>query len=132
MGNKKWYKRTSTLFWFGLAIMPILITLIQTIGIYIIHWGDSVSYTNISEFFTSNGFWIYLESNASRFGDFTPSLLRSAYAHLFNSWGGITLDSQMILAYIFGWFTFTYIIHLIVDIMIWLPKLFHSWLERWE
>ena len=131
LDNKKWYKKYATIFWFSLAIMPILITLIQTIGSYIIHWGDSVSYTDINSFLSTNGFWLFLEDNATRFGNFTPTTLKDAYSGLFNSWGGITQDSQLILGYIFGWFTFTYLIHIIVDVMIWLPKLFHSWLERW-
>lgn len=132
MENKKWYKRTSTLFWFALATMPILITIIQTIGAYIIHWGDNVAFTDINDFFYSNNFWSIFEGNATRFGNYTPSILRTSFNGLFASFGGITLDSQVVLANIFGWFTFTYFIHLIVDIIVWLPKLFHKWLERWD
>ena len=131
MENKKWYKRTSTLFWFALATLPLIVSLISFIGCYFIHWGDNTAYADISGYLSSNNFITSFESNCSYFGNLTPSALKNAFVGLFNSFGGISSNGVNSLSYLFGWFSFTFLIHVIVDVVIWLPKLFHSWLDRW-
>ena len=131
MDNKKWYKRTSTLFWFALATLPLIVSLFSFIGGYFIHWGDNTAYADINGYLTSNNFITSFENNCSYFGNLTPSALKNAFVGLFNSFGGISTNGVNSLSYLFGWFSFTFLIHVIVDVVIWLPKLFHSWLDRW-
>lgn len=130
MDNKKWYKKYATIFWFSLAIMPFIVALIEFIGGFLIHWTEITQYSDIKSYIMNNNdFYSIICGQATNFSNFTPSTIYHAYEDLFNIWG--VIGGPRYLAYLFGWFTFTYLIHVVVDILIWLPKLFHSWLDRW-
>lgn len=130
LDNKKWYKKYATIFWFSLAIMPFIVALIEFIGGFIIHWTEITQYNDILNFIRNdNDFYSIICGQATNFSNFTPSALTNSYDELFTYWG--VLGGHRYLSYLFGWFTFTYMIHIVADILIWLPKLFHSWLERW-
>lgn len=127
MDNKKWYKRITTCFWFLLASMPIWLTAIQCILIYLIHT-DSLSLTDIQSFISSIDYSNYLTNNSNLFISYTPTFITNMWTSVFNSIGGIT-DNAFALC--FSWFTWVYLIHVLLDVAIWLPKMFHSWLDRW-
>lgn len=131
MENKKWYKRTSTLFWFVLATLPLIVALITTISSSFIHWSDTTADTIITTYLNNNTFTNSFTNTVSWFGNHTPSILNNAFTELFEEFN-ISNTYATTLGMFFGWFTWTYFIHLIVDIIVWLPKLFHKWLERWE
>ena len=127
MDNKKWYKRVATYFWFLLATCPIWLSTIQFIFAYLLHT-DSLSLTDIQTYLSSVNFNSYLSTNSVIFEDYTPSFLTDMWIDLFSNIGGITSN---LFAYCFAWFTWVYLIHILLDVATWLPKLFHSWLDRW-
>lgn len=131
MENKKWYKRTSTLFWFMLATLPLIVALITTISSTFIHWSEITTETTITTYLSNNNFINSFTNIIDWFSNYTPSILKNAYRDLFTNFD-ITNTYATSLGVFFGWFTFTYFIHLMVDIIVWLPKLFHKWLERWD
>ena len=127
MDNKKWYKRITTCFWFLLASMPIWLTAIQCIFIYFIHT-DSLSLTDIQSYLSSIDYGATLTNNSNLFVNYTPTFLTDMWENIFDSIDGIT---DNVFALCFAWFTWVYLIHILLDVAIWLPKLFHSWLDRW-
>ena len=127
MDNKKLYKRVATCFWFLLATCPIWLTTIQFIFAYLLHT-DSLSITDIQTYLSSVNFNSYLSTNSAIFENYTPSFLTDMWTDLFTNIGGITSN---LFAYCFAWFTWVYFVHILLDVATWLPKLFHSWLDRW-
>lgn len=127
MDNKKWYKRIATCFWFLLASMPIWFTALQCILIYLLHT-DSLSFTDIQSFISCIDYSTTLTTNSTIFSNYTPTFIIDMWTDLFTTIGGIT-DNAFALC--FAWFTWVYFIHILLDVAIWLPKMFHSWLDRW-
>lgn len=127
MDNKRWYKKYATCFWFTLAILPFLVALIQYIGFYLVHT-DNIQFNDLTTWINQNNFETILENVGSIFQNVTPRILSNSFTDLFKSF-----DSNIynFLGIYFGWFAWTFFIHLMVDIIVWLPKIFHSWLDRW-
>lgn len=127
MDNKKWYKRSATLFWLCLSSLPLIVALIQFIGFNLIHT-NSLSYSDLENWYARNDFFNIFNRVCFDFSNFTPSILRTSFTEIFQNF-----DSEIYIALgdFFGWFTWVFFIHIIVDIVIWLPKMFHSWIDRW-
>lgn len=124
MDNKKWYKRASTLFWFLLASAPILLSFIGYIGQFL---GKVLvdSSVQVSDYYVT--FDIYLVEMKTLFITFTPQWLKDMFTNLFN-----LIDNTMALdfAYCMAWFSWVYMLELMVDFIIWLPRWFHCILEK--
>ena len=122
MDNKKWYKRISTCFWFMLATLPILLSLFGYIGQFLGHvlidTGVTIPYNQYST---------YLVEMQTYFIDFTPIWLKNMFIDLFN-----LIDDQMYttFAYLMAWFTWVYMLELMVDFIVWLPRWFHNILDK--
>ena len=129
MDNKKWYLRTATIFWFILSTLPLLITLINLIGFYINHY-ENLTLTEINTLMNTFNFETQFTNQCNYFSNFTPTLLNRTYQELFTNFG--VAQNYLYIGLFFAWFTWVYFIHVVIDIMLWLPKLFHKWLERWE
>lgn len=122
MDNKKWYKRISTCFWFALATLPILLSLFGYIGQFLGHvlvdTGVTIPYNQYST---------YLVEMETYFIQFIPSWLSNMFLDLFN-----LIDDQMstIFAYLMAWFAWVYMLELMVDFIVWLPRWFHNILDK--
>ncbi len=127
MENKKWYKRTAVLFWFVLASLPVLLAFFQTIGTYLIHT-DSLSLADIQTLFNNNSFNYNLTNITTSFSSYVPTFIFDLFDDLFDL---IDTNMSSIWVVVWSWFAWTYFLHLLIDFIVWLPKLFHKWLDRW-
>ena len=129
MDSKKTYKKLITFFWVLVASMPLWLSVIQFVGSYLLHT-DSLSYSDITSYTSSIQFNSYLNSNCLIFEDYTPTFLNDMWFNLFN-----TIDTNLVTTNIyicFSWFTWVFMLLILIDIAVWLPKLFHHWLGRWD
>lgn len=134
MDNKKWGKRFSTIFWWTLTILPLLISLIYFIGYHLTFNSGITEAQDLTNYHTS-GYSGYFSCLADILidGDFPfldwqiPAINRMFY-DLFDI---LEIDNCNYLGVLFGWMTSVQLYHLLYDVAVWLFRMFHSWLERW-
>lgn len=128
MDNKKWYKRFGTIFWWIFAILPLLIALIYFIGYHLTFNSGISTAVELSAYHTnaSGNFITYLDSVCTDMGSWCPSLLTNAFSGLFGAFNvtNATLD------FICAWFVFSNIIHLLLDICVYVFQKMHNFVER--
>lgn len=128
MDNKKWYKRISTCFWFLLATLPWWISALTCLFSYFTNLGsDLITFDNITSFFTSRNYFSIFNGYVTQLNDYTISFLTTSFINLFNQVG----ISSSYIARACAWFVSVYFIELMVDFVVWLPRLCHSFIERW-
>lgn len=132
MDNKKWYKRISTCFWFFLAILPFIVTLIQFIGFHLTFNSGISSGSDLADYHSiiTGSYPNILSSFISYWNSFNISFIYNAFYSVFVQLG-YTGNALVIISGCFAWFTTVYFIEIIVDFVVWLPKLIHSFMERW-
>lgn len=134
MDNKRWGKRFSTIFWWCLTILPLLVILIQFIGYHLTFNSGISSASDLASYHSdSNGdffviFNLYLNPSFNKFNTFGMPFVRNAFLEVFNSLG---ISGASNLATLFGFMASVQIYHLLFDFFAWLPRLFHNWMERW-
>lgn len=121
MDNKKWYKRVATCFWFFFATLPLWVTLIQYVMQYV---GVPDNLSSVPSF---NSFTSIASNTESAFSDYIPGFIKSIFYQLCDL---IDTDNQYTMYIFMAWFTWSYFLHLMVDFIVWLPKFFHSILEK--
>ena len=129
MDNKKWYKKISTCFWFFLATMPIIIPLIQMIVQTFVHLDSISNISDISSYINNSNYYNQLENFIYNMNSLLPSFILNPFENLFNTMGVVGYQA---LGFICAWFVWAYVIELMVDFVVWLPKLIHSFIERWN
>lgn len=121
MDNKKWYNRVATCFWFFLATLPLWVVLIQYIMQYV---GIPESMSTMPNF---KSFFIIASETETAFRDYIPNFITNIFQQLCD----VIDEDNLYTFYIYmSWFTWTYFLHLMVDFIVWLPKWFHSLLEK--
>lgn len=132
MDNKKWYKRISTCFWFFLAILPFVVAIIQFIGYHLTFNSGISSATDLADYHSivTGSFDNILLSFLNNWKNYNISFIYDAFYGVFGQLG-FSGNNLMILSGCFGWFASVYFIEVIVDFVIWLPRLIHSFMERW-
>lgn len=127
MDNVKWGKRYSTIFWWTLAILPFFISLIGFIGYHLtFNSGINTSTELIAYQIDSEGTYLnILERNIDLFNTYTPGILKDVWNQLFTIFELNGTIYPLILSYM-TWILF---IHVIFDIVAWLPRFLHSLLE---
>lgn len=132
MDNKKWYKRISTLFWFLLAILPFVIPLIQFIG-YHLTFNSGISNASDLTSYHDNSigqFDTILLKFINNWQNFGIPYIRDTFSSLFRHIG-FSGNVATILYGSFSWFVSVYFFELMVDFVVWLPRMVHSWMNRW-
>lgn len=135
MDNKKWYSRFGTIFWWSLAILPLIVVLIHFIGYHLTFNSgittsqDLIAYHN-SEY---GDFWYILSTkigidSASKFGNITFPFLIDTFDNLFDLMGFV--DEYYPISMLLAYMTSVAFYHLIFDFMVWLPRFFHNILEK--
>lgn len=132
MDNKKWYKRISTCFWFFLAILPFVVAIIQFIGYHLTFNSGISTATDLAEYHSiaSGSFNNILFTFINNWKIFNVSFIYDAFFGVFGQFGFIG-DTRVILSGCFAWFVSAYFYEVIVDFVVWLPRLIHSFMERW-
>lgn len=132
LDNKKCYKRISTCFWFLLATLPFwLVSLISILSVFI--HTDSVSFTlsdlnTYKNSFVSSWWFNFSSINTDYLSKLLPSWILDPFTDVLNNFG---IVQYQVLAISLAWFVWSYFIELLVDFVAWLPKLIHSFMERW-
>lgn len=129
MDNKKWYKRLSTCFWFFLATMPIMISLIQMIVQTFVHLDSINNISDVQNYINGVNFYNQLKNFIFNMDSLLPNFIKTPFEDLFNTMGVVGYQA---LGFICAWFVWAYVIELLVDFVVWLPKLIHSFIERWN
>lgn len=123
--NKKWSKRAGVLFWWTIASFPI----IWLIGVMV---GNIVSSNQ-----TGNFAYIFSDLNlldfTGVFGRLVPSDLFNAISRLLSLIGctnvvdGLDISP---LTYILSWFIMVWLLHIVVDFILILPKIAQKFLDK--
>ena len=124
MDSKRVYKKISTIFWFTLAIMPLIIALVAYIGQYFGGVPDSLN-EPIETYY--NDFSYYWLKGVAFGRNFTPSFIND----MFESLQDLIDDA---LDYDFmtfcAWFVWVYFLELMVDFIVWFPRWMHDILDK--
>lgn len=131
MDNKKLYKKISTCFWFFMATMPIIIPLIQMIVQTFVHLDSISNVSDITTYINNINFYNQLNKFMTNMNGFLPNFIYQPFMDLFDSMG-LSLIGSGGFGFICAWFVWAYVIELLVDFVVWLPKLIHSFIERWN
>ena len=128
MDNKKWYKRFGTIFWWVFAILPLLIALIYFIGYHLTFNSGITTALELSEYHTlsSGDYLTYLDSVCTDMSVWCPTILVNGFSGLY---GAFNVSSNT-LNVICAWFVFSNIIHLLLDICVFVFHKMHCLLER--
>lgn len=128
MDNKKWYKRFGTIFWWAFAILPLIITLIYFIGYHLTFNSGITSALELSSYHTnsSGSFLVYLDSVCLDMQSWCPGVLLTGFNGLFNAFN----VTNTTLSFLCAWFIFSNIIHLLIDICVYIFHKMHNILEK--
>lgn len=135
MDNKKWGKRFSTLFWWSLTILPLILALIYFIGYHLTFNSGISSAADLASYHSnSSGLFLeylskILEDTNFSFDMFGLPFIYDMFYDLFILLG--ISDEATILTSLFTWMASVQMYHLLFDFVAWLPRLIHSWMDRW-
>lgn len=127
MDNKKWYNRFATIFWWSLAILPLLfivVTLIGTVANFNTLGGTSATAITLSDTFSTvlaNAF-----TNISFFENLTIPALSDTFSGLANV---LSIPNPTVFGIIFGYMLSVNVYHVIFDVLVWLPHKAHCLME---
>ena len=110
MRKKNFTYYVDTLFWNILYMLPIFILLIFT-------W-SSGSIVGISSVFSSLGLEI-----------FNDNIVVTTLSDIFGSGGILPIFTSNDMIIFLSYFIYMNILHLVVDVLVWLPRLAHHWLD---
>lgn len=106
-----------TVFWYVLYFLPVLAYLlfcfIQAGAI------ESVSVPAFLDFINNAGFSVI-----------TDNIIVSSLSELFGTGGVLPLFDNQSIFVIFGWYIGTFILHLAVDFLLFIPRIAHKWLNK--
>lgn len=129
MDNKKWGSRFSTIFWWGLTILPLIIVLIQFIGYHLTFNSGISTASDLSSYHSmANGdffkiFDFYSTNSEINFSEISLGFFSNMYDNLFSILG---LNDVVFVPGLLAWMTSVQFYHLIFDFIVWLPRWFHK------
>lgn len=121
-----------TIFWYILYFLPIILTLIQSIGLFENFGFDSWQYVYDEGNILDYDFLHLLEMNLNSFYISRYNIISSALMDIFGLNGFIPIFSNNLTSIIqyFGYFVGVYLIHLCVDFILFIPRIAHKWLNK--
>lgn len=134
MDNKKWGKRFSTIFWWSLAILPLIVVLIQFIGYHLTFNSGISNASDLANYhmdYEAGDFtyllYYYFEDSYYSISNWIIRPIRDMYFSLFR----VLNITDSTIAYLLSWMTSVFFYHVIFDVSVWIFKMLHSWLDRW-
>jgi len=126
MKAKKFYKKVDITFWFIVMGLPIIIFLIRFVGLCF----SGSHLTTLSDINTLNS--SISSGSYSLFSDICQSFSVFGMSFISDIFTSLATDLQIDIAFVY---LFTYMAsivfyHLLLDIIVWVPKFFHSFLRR--
>ena len=104
-----------TIFWYLIYFLPVLVYLLYLIA-------EPASGTSLISFSTC--------FDTIGLGFVSDNIVVSSLKDIFGTGGLLPLFSSDTPFIIFGWFICTYITHLAVDFLLFIPRLAHKWLNK--
>lgn len=104
-----------TIFWYLIYFLPVIFYLIFTLSLEPV----LTNVINFETYFASVGF-----------GFATDNVVVNTMISLFGVNGVLPIFSTNVPFIIFSWFICTYILHLMVDFLIFIPRLCHKWMKQ--
>lgn len=126
MDSKRMYKKVASIFWFLLATLPFWYTIAYTIAQFLIHT-DNLNLNDIQTLFNSNNYSNNFSMINTELQQYTPQPLTTAMDGMIKAFDN---NININISYAVSWFCWTYFIHLLVDIIVWLPRILHAFIER--
>ena len=128
MDNKKWYKRFGTIFWWIFAVLPLLIALIYFIGYHLTFNSGIATASELASYHSnaSGNYLTYLSSVCVDMQSWCPTILVTGFNGLFDAFD----IASTTLSFICAWFVFSNIIHLLIDICVYIFHKMHNIIER--
>lgn len=129
MSAKKFYKKVDISVWFFLMLLPIIVGFINAVGFACNGWRLDESYLNASYYFNFiiQGFGL----GASSFAGFIPNFIIDTFGSLFGYIGLVgNLSEVTLITIICSWFVWVVYLHLLVDILSFIPKFFHNFIRK--
>lgn len=126
--SKKFNSKFITLFWCVLSTFPLIMFIVMLIGYFVMNKSIGAN----SDIMNENLLEDFLSHFSSYFIDFVPTFIYNPLASLFTTLGiSSVLVGQFILI-IFGWLITITLLHVFIDVILFLPRFCHNFLERWS
>lgn len=130
MESKQLTRKLNTIFWWTLSVLPLLIILVYFImGIVNLNTqGTSLSGTDLQTYFNATNLTDLINSNLLwRFNLYIPSWLSTPIDSLFTTFG---VNETELYILVFGWFIMVEMVHLLIDVLLFVIRWVHDLLER--
>lgn len=131
MDNKRWYSRFGTIFWWCLAILPLIVALIQFIGFHLTFNSGITSATDLADYH-DNSLGIFHNIFSFYIEDFFSSLVFPPIGLMFkNLFELFDINGSYYLWNLFGWMTSVAFYHVLFDFSVWIFNWIHALFDRW-
>lgn len=129
MESKKLNKKFSTIFWNILYFLPLIVFFIYLISYFAMFresanvdaWANTdvldESFNVVINFFGPSGWW------------FTSDLFNNLFDVLSIPNNDVV---AIFIIYSFSWLVMMNFLHILVDVLLLLPRMFHNFMERWS
>ena len=126
MKAKKFYRKCDILFWFIMMSLPIIVFLIRFIGLCSSgsHLTDLNDINSLNSSISSGSYTLF-RSTCQNFSVFGMSFIRNIFNSLATD---LIIDDAYV--YLMSYMSSIVFYHLILDILVFVPKFFHSFLRR--
>ena len=123
---KKYYKKVDITFWFIIMALPILIFLIRYVGLCFSgsHLTTLSDINSLNSSISSSTYTLF-SSTCQSFSVFGMSFISDIFTSLATD---LTIDIAFV--YLFTYMASIVFYHLLLDIIVFVPKFFHSFLRR--
>ena len=130
MESKKLNKKLSSIFWFLLGSLPLIVFLLTVIG-YLLVFKETGSNDLFNDSFNLLNISIVHVSDI--FTSFKWNVLFDTFTNVFSLVGfNISGPLSIFLVILFTWYIQISFIHILVDIVLFVPRLVHNFMERWS
>lgn len=123
---KKYYKKVDITFWFVMMALPIVIFLIRYVGLCFSgsHLTTLNDINTLNSSISSNTYTLF-SSTCQSFSVFGMSFISDIFTSL-----ATDLHIDIAFVYLFTYMASIVFYHLLLDIIVFVPKFFHSFLRR--
>ena len=122
-------KIADTIFWYVVYLLPIILTVIQSIGIFGNFTFDNWEYINNNTSASDYGFLYLLDQNLNVLGCANGGLIYDVLTGIFGEFGIMPMIYQQAIFAFAQWFVVTMLIHLCVDFILFIPRIAHKWMD---
>lgn len=101
-------------YWYLLYFLPVVL-----FAIYLINGSNATSTLTFTEFLSNNSFSLIADN-----------IVSSTLSSIFGVGGVLPLFETDLIFTLLGWFVSVFLCHLLVDFVLFIPRLSHKWLKK--